>query len=400
MSIYNYRAKKSNDEFSEGLVEADSESIAVDVLESRDLRVLFLEEKKRSWANMEIVLERITAKDLVIFSRQLSILISAQVPVVNALKDVIEQTKNRKFKKIIAEVAAEVEGGIRFSEALAHFPKVFDNFFVNIVKSGEVSGQLEEVLIYLADQVEKDYDLKSKVRGAMIYPAFILSSLVIVGILMMAFVVPKLIEMLAQSGAELPFATRVLKSISDFVISYWWLKLIILASLIAVASFGLKTPISRRMMDQIKLRLPVFGKLYNYVAIIKFSRSLRTLILGGVDLVGALGVTALMVDNVKYRGLIEKTQKTVESGGKLGEVFEKDKVVPKMVSQMLSTGEETGRVEMTLDKLAQFYSREVNNLIANMMSLLEPFIMIVLGVVVALMIGAIILPMYEVSTKM
>ncbi|MEK7159300.1 MAG: type II secretion system F family protein [Patescibacteria group bacterium] len=400
MSIYNYRVKKADDEFSEGLVEAESESIAVDILEQRGLRVLFLEEKRRSWATMNIVIERIKAKDLVIFSRQLSILISAQVPVTAALKDVIEQTNNKKFKKIIAEVASQVEGGIKLSEALAHFPKIFDNFFVNIVKSGEVSGRLEEVLLYLADQVEKDYDLQSKIRGAMIYPAFIIISLVVIGVLMMAFVVPKLIEMLAQSGAELPLSTKILKGISDFVVELWWLKLIVVVGAIIVGYYGLKTAIAQRILDQIKLRLPVFGKLFNYVAIVKFSRGLRTLILGGVDLVSALEVTALMVDNTRYRELIQKTKKTVENGGKLGEVFEKDKLMPKMVSQMLSTGEETGRVEMTLDKLAQFYSREVNNLIANLMSLLEPFIMIVLGVAVALMIAAIILPMYQVSTNM
>ncbi|MEK7511436.1 MAG: type II secretion system F family protein, partial [Patescibacteria group bacterium] len=272
--------------------------------------------------------------------------------------------------------------------------------FVNIVKSGEVSGRLEEVLLYLADQVEKDYDLQSKIRGAMIYPAFIIISLVVIGVLMMAFVVPKLIEMLAQSGAELPLSTKILKGISDFVVELWWLKLIVVVGAIIVGYYGLKTAIAQRILDQIKLRLPVFGKLFNYVAIVKFSRGLRTLILGGVDLVSALEVTALMVDNTRYRELIQKTKKTVENGGKLGEVFEKDKLMPKMVSQMLSTGEETGRVEMTLDKLAQFYSREVNNLIANLMSLLEPFIMIVLGVAVALMIAAIILPMYQVSTNM
>ena len=400
MSIYTYRAKKEDDEFSEGLVEADSESIAVDILEQRGLRVLFLEEKKRSWLTMNIAIERIKAKDLVIFSRQLSILISAQVPVVGALKDVIEQTNNKKFKTIIATVASEVEGGIKFSDALAHYPKVFDNFFVNIVKSGEVSGRLEEVLLYLADQVEKDYDLQSKIRGAMIYPAFVIASLTVVGILMMALVVPKLIEMLLQSGAELPFSTRILKGISDFIVTYWWLKLIIVIGLMISVYYIMKTSGAQKILDQVKLRLPVFGKLFNYVAIVKFSRSLRTLILGGVDLVAALEVVALMVDNSRYRNLIEETLKNVENGGKLGEVFEKDKLMPKMVSQMLSTGEETGRVEVTLDKLAQFYSREVNNLIANLMSLLEPFIMIILGVAVALMIAAIILPMYEVSTRM
>lgn len=401
MTLYNYRARKrGEDNLTEGSVEAETESLAVDLLEERGFVVLFLEEKKRGLAGMDFFGGRVKIKDLVIFSRQLSILISADVPVVAALKDAVNQTRNIKLKKTIAKVAGEVEGGIKFSEALGNYPKVFDSFFVNIIKSGEMSGRLQEVLLYLADQLEKDYDLKSKIKGAMIYPLFVVCSLVAIGILMMIFVVPKLTEMLAQTGAVLPFTTRMIMGLSDFLVHYWWLLILAVGALALVLRFIAKLPEGRRTIDLIKLSLPVFGKLFNYIAIIRFSRSFRTLLLGGVDIVGALDISAEMVGNSIYRDLVARSKATVEGGGTLGEEFEKSERVPKMVPQMLATGEETGKIDTVLEKLSDFYTREVNGIIGNLMSLLEPVIMIVLGVAVAVMITAIILPMYEISTNM
>lgn len=401
MPQYTYRARKTaNNEFAEGVVEAETEGLAAEILEEKGLKVLFLEEKKRSLANLEIIIGGIKQKELVIFSRQLSILISAEVPLVEALHDVVSQTKNKKLKQTIAAVAGEVEGGVKFSDALSRYPNVFDDFFINIIRSGELSGRLQEVLLYLADQVEKDYDLKSKIKGAMIYPAFVLASLVGIGILMMMFVVPKLTDMLVQTGAQLPLATRIIKGTSDFLLGFWWLFILLIIGIAVAFYFILKTAEGKRIFDELKLKLPVFGKLFHFMAIIKFSRSLRTLMLGGIDIVGGLDVVSKMMGNVVYENLVFETKKYVEGGGKLGDIFAKTDEVPKMLSQMLSTGEETGRVEPVLDKLSEFYTREVNNIVRNLMSLLEPFIMIVLGVAVAIMIMAIILPMYQISTSM
>jgi type IV pilus assembly protein PilC len=401
MALYNYRVKKRDeDDLMEGLVEADSESMAVDILEEKGYFVLYLEPKKRGFASLKLTLGGVSAKDLVIFSRQLSILISAGVAVVDALQDVVAQTKNVKLKKAILKVSSEVEGGVKFSEALSHYPKVFDSFFINIIKSGEVSGRLQEVLIYLADQLEKDYDLKSKIKGALIYPAFVVGSLVVIGVLVMMFVVPKLTDMLTQTGAELPFTTRMLMGLSDFFLGFWWLVLIFLVGFGVAGYFIVKSPRGRAIIDNIKLHLPVFGKMFNSIAVIKFTRSLKTLSLGGVDLVQGLEITAEMVGNTVYRGLILETKEVVEGGGSIGEVFSNNKNVPKMLPQMLETGEDTGRIDDVLTKISEFYTREVNNLIANMMSLLEPFIMITLGVAVGLMITAVIMPMYEISTNM
>jgi type IV pilus assembly protein PilC len=399
MQLYNFRGKKlGTDELVEGMVEAETEGLAVEILEEKGLIVIHLETKKRGIEWLEKLMTRVSVKDLVVLSRQLSVLISAQVPLIQALKDIARQGQNKNLRKVIAEVAAEVEGGVKFSEALVKFPKVFDNFFVNIVKSGESSGRLEEVLLYLADQLEKDYEMRSKIRGAMIYPAFIVSALLVLGTFMLVYIVPKLTEMLTQTGAALPLATRILIGLSDVLASYGIFILIGLVGLYLLYRAYAKTPAGRKQIDFILLKLPVFGKLYQHIAIIRFSRSLRTLLVGGVEIIEALTITSAIVGNAVYRDLILDAVANVENGGSISEVLEKNKLVPGIVSQMLRTGEETGKIDMVLEKISQFYGREVDNLIANLMSLLEPFIMVVLGLAVGVMIAAIVLPMYQMSS--
>ncbi|MBU1132567.1 type II secretion system F family protein [Patescibacteria group bacterium] len=400
MPIYNFRAKKvDEEEFIEGSVEAESESLASEILEERGLIVLSIEQKKKNLFELDF-LERVNTKDLVIFARQLSVMISAQVPLVQSLKDIVKQDINKKLKRVVAEVATEVEGGIKFSEALARHSKFFDNFFVNIVRSGESSGRLEEVLMYLADQLEKDYEMKGKIKGAMIYPAFIVSGMMVLGIFVMVFIIPKMTEMLAQTGAELPLSTRILKGLSDFLVQYGWMLLMFAIIFAVIARMVIKTESGRRSVDLLKLNLPIFGKLNQYILVIRFVRGLRTLLLGGVDIVEALNITAALVDNLIYRDLILEAVSVIEDGGSMSETFEKSKYVPKIVSQMLRTGEETGKVDMVLEKISQFYSREVDSLIGNLMALMEPIIMVVLGVAVGVMIAAVVMPMYQVSTNM
>jgi len=400
MTIYKYRAKsKKNDDLAQGFVEAETESIAVDLLNEKNLLVLSLEEKKK-FKILESVFNRVKIKDLVIFSRQLSIMISAEVPLVEALKNIVSQTKNPKLKKILSEITAEVEGGIKFSESLSKYDEVFDNFFVNIVKSGEYSGRLNEVLLYLADQLENDYELKSKIKGAMIYPVFVVCGLLIIGVLMLMFVVPNLTEMLIQTGAELPVSTKILMGTSDFFLHFWWLLLFGLILVVGLFFMYKRTAKGALVLDKLKLKIPILGQIIKNLSVVRLARSLRTLMMGGIGLVAALGVVSSMMDNEHYRRLISETQKKIEGGGRLAENFLNDDYVPKMVGQMLETGEETGKLEIVLKKISEFYTREVNNSTRNIMSLLEPVIMVVLGLAVALMIMAVILPMYQISSNM
>jgi type IV pilus assembly protein PilC len=401
MAQYNFRAKKVDDNaLTEGVVDAETENLASAILEERGFVVLFLEERKRTSILMLALGGGVKTKDVVIFARQLSVLISAQVPLVQALREISKQDINKKLKKTLAELSTEIEGGIRFSEALAHYPKIFNNFFVNIVKSGESSGRLEEVLIYLADQLEKDYEIRGKIKSALIYPTFIVGGMVVLGVFMMIFVVPKLTDMLGQTGVALPWSTQLLISFSQVFQVYWWALLLGVGFLVACFVAFKKTPSGAKSLDILKLRLPIFGNLIKYILIIRLVHSLRTLLLGGIDIIEGLKISATILDNIVYKELMAETVLNVEDGGQIAETFEKSKYIPKIVSQMMRTGEESGDLAMILEKISKFYTREVDDLIRNLMALMEPIIMVVLGGAVGVMIAAIILPMYQVSSGM
>ena len=344
-------------------------------------------------------INRVSPKDLVIFSRQLSVMISAEVPIVQALKVLIRQTANKNLKKVVANIAADVEGGAKFSIALGRYPSVFDDFYVNIVRSGETTGKLDEVLDYLATQQERDYDLAGKIKGAMIYPAFILFGLVSVGIIMMIFVIPKLTEILKESGATLPLSTRILMGTSDFMKNYWWVLLILIVFLVAGVRYLISFPLGRRYWDNLKIKLPIFGQLFRRIYMVRFTRGLATLLTGGVEIVASLKIAGDIVGNAVYKDLILQTVKEVEDGNPITTVLAKSKEIPVMVTQMLGIGEQTGKIDVILSRLTDFYTREIENMVRNLTTLMEPLIMLVMGVAVGIMVSAIILPMYNLAAQ-
>ena len=394
--LYKYRAKNiDTGKLLDGLVEAETEMIAGQMLEEQGMTVLFLEKKKKGLKDLNVQFNTINAKDLVIFSRQLSVLISAEVRLVEALGDIAKQTENPKLKTIISEIAHDIENGVRFSDGLAQYPKVFSNYFINIIKSGEASGRLQEVLLNLADQLEKDYDLRAKIKGAMIYPGFIVGTLIVIGTLMMIFFVPRMTEMLIESGAKLPLPTRILIGLSSFLVNYWWLAVLIVIAVVLLIKSVLKTYRGKKFFDIMILKVPIFGTLFQYINVVKFSNGFKTLTLGGVEVVQSLSISALMIDNTVYKEAILQAKDNVEEGGNISSSFEKSDQIPKMLSQMMATGEETGKMEDVLEKLSNFYTREIDNLLKNIMSLIEPIVMILLGVAVLVMFVAILLPMYQ-----
>jgi type IV pilus assembly protein PilC len=400
MATFKYKALDKNKKSVEGAVEAASEDLAAESLQEKEMMVISLkEEKKMNVKKFEMALNRVKTKDIVIFSRQFSVMASANVTIVQALKILTEQTANIKLKMIISEIAYEVDGGSRLSDALAKRPNIFSNFYISVIRSGETSGRLDEALNYLADEMEKDYDMMSKIKGAMIYPAFVLTGLVAVGIVMMVFVVPKLTDILTSSDAELPAATKILIAVSGFFTNYWWLALLIFFGFIGgVIGLG-KTARGLEFLDTIKLRAPVFGKLFQRIYIVRFARSLNTLIVGGVVITEGLKISAEVVNNSVYKKLIKETVKEVEDGNSISSVFINSKEVPGMVSQMMSIGEKTGKLDIVLDRIANFYAREVENIIANLMTLMEPVIMVIMGIAVGVMVAAIILPMYNLASE-
>ena len=393
--IYRYEALDDQGTKKTGLVEADDSRDAASLLKENNLTLVNLEVANiKKSINLPFI-NRISMKDVVIFARQFSIMIGAGVAMVQALRILVNQTENQKFKKVIGEIGDEVEGGAPLSDCLAKRPKIFSNFFVSVVKSGERSGKLDEVLNYLADEIGKDYDMIAKIRGSMIYPAVVMVGMVVIGIVMMVFVLPKLMDVMTETGAALPVATRILIAISNFMTGYWWLLIILFIGLLFVIKIALSSRTGRWIFDAMTLRLPVFGKLFQKILLVRFCRSMNTLLLGGVSIENSLSIAGDVVSNMTYKSLINQTIKEVEDGNSISIVFLDSPLIPKMVSHMMQVGEETGKLDVVFNKVSEFYNREIDNMLANMMSLLEPMVMILIGVGVGVMVAAVIMPMYS-----
>ncbi|TAL20384.1 type II secretion system F family protein [Patescibacteria group bacterium] len=401
MALYDFTAKTREGREASGVVVADTEELAEDVLRERGMMTATLLERPRPGVlalSFEIF-SRVSAKDLVALLRQLSVMSVAGVTLHKALRTLSEHTGNQRLAEILREVTENVEGGSRFSDALAAHPAVFSNFTVNMIRSGETTGRLAEVLDYLADQSEKDYDLRSKIRGAMMYPAFVISGLVVVGFIMMTFVVPKLTDVLKESGAELPVTTKALIAVSGFFAAYWYLLIVAAAGLAVGLRFYIKTEDGRRLWDGLKIRLPIFGKLFREIYVVRFTQSLETLLAGGVDQVTALASSADIVSNAIYRDLILQTRREVEDGNSITTVFAGNPAMPSMVTELLAVGEDTGQLRETLKRLTDFYTREITNSVAALVTLIEPLIVVTMGIAVGVMVSAIILPMYSLANS-
>lgn len=402
MAIFDYKAKDYEGNSITGVIEAPSENVAAELLEDRKYIILSMVQRRKDTLFQGSVgfLNRVPMREIVIFSRQLSVMINTAVPIVQALRILVKQTKTVTFKVIISEIADDVDGGSKLSTALSRYPQVFSEFFVHMIRSGETTGKLDETLNYLADQLEKDYDLNSRIRGAMIYPAFILFALTGVGVAMMIFVIPKLTAVLEESGAELPITTRILIATSEFLQNDWWiLVLVIIGAIFAYRSLA-SSEAGRRMLDKIKIRLPIVGNLFVKIYLTRFARSVSTLIAGGIPLTRTMEIVADIVGNTVYRDLTLNTIKVIEDGNSIATLYARSSDVPPMLTQMMAVGEQTGKLDIILSKLSDFYAKEVESMIHNLVTLLEPVVMLVLGAAVAVMITAILLPMYQLSTSM
>jgi len=398
---FHYQAKNKQGQILKGIVEARDKTSALTTLQSQDLIPISVISSSEVpfFARRLSVFDRVKNKDVVVFTRQLSILLEANVPVVDAIKTLQKQAKSPVFQEVIFRLGADVEGGLPLSEAMAKHPKAFSRLFVNVVRSGEASGELHKSLLYLADYLEKQHDLKGKIKNAMMYPAFIVVFLIIVGVAMLIWVIPKLTGLITQSGQELPLPTKILISTSDFVRGYWWLVLLLLAGAGIAGYFFLKTPGGRRKLDKVKLKLPVFGSLLKKMYMVRLADNLATLISGGIPIVKSIQTTARVINNYVYEDILMTTADKVKAGVSINEVFSNYKAIPSMVTQMIAIGEKTGKIDESLKNVSKFYAREVDNTIAGLTQLLEPIIIVTMAVGVAGLVASILMPVYQVATS-
>ncbi|HPT08385.1 MAG TPA: type II secretion system F family protein [bacterium] len=399
MPIFSYKAKNEQGRFKTGQVVAVNESSAIKYINARGLSSPSIKEISEIEYRFLYLINPIKGKHLVVFSRQFSIMMTASVSVTDALLTIIEQTDNIKFKNIISKVAYDVNNGASLSDALKKHPKVFTSFYCSVVKAGETSGKLDNVLEYLADEIEKDYDLVKRFRGAMIYPAFVVCGLIIVGFVFMLSVLPNLIKILQETGGSLPLSTRIIIAVSNFLQAYLIPLIILVVILIIVIRFSLKTPAGRRRLDYITIKTPIIGSIFSLVYLVRFSSSLSTLLRGGVIVTRSLEIVRDIINNFYFREVITDTIDKINEGGSITDALNNSPYFPKMVPQIMMVGEKTGHLEESLDEISKFYGKELNSKLNNLNTLLEPLIMVIMGIGVAIMVAAIIMPMYNMASQ-
>ena len=397
---YRYKAKTQKGKTFSGVIEATSSELVMEMLHRRNLIVTEMEEiEKVSIYKKEIKIlpERVKPKDLVFLFKQLSSLFSANVPLVEAITAVGKQSSSNFLRQILAEMTSDVDGGMAFSEALSRHPKAFSAFVENMVKTGEAIGNLERVLEYLSAHVERSYALTAKIKGAMYYPAFILGAIGVVVVIMLVFVMPQMSGMFAEFGVDLPLPTKVLVALSDFFVNYGW---ILFLGLFALGIFiwkYVKTPTGRRIKSKIEIKLPIIGLLFQNIYLSQLAENLGTLIKGGLPIVQSLGIVAEVVGNTLYKDTIRNCQNAVRRGETIASTFSESEIIPPVFSQMVSAGEKSGKTQDVLIDLAKFYNEEVDTMISNLMSLLEPVLIVIMGIMVGFIAAAVLLPVYQLS---
>lgn len=391
-----YKVKDKSGQITSGTLEGDSVTTIVTKLRQKGLTVLSVNAKSAS-KNINISLGRkkkVKIKEITVFSRQFATMINSGPSLTKALHILAEQTENPAFSEVISQVQKDVEAGQTLSEALAKHPRVFSNLFINMVKAGETGGVLDDVLLRVADHYEKDIAIKSKIKSAMTYPIamFIMSMLIVFA--MITFVVPVFVNMFSQLGGDLPLPTKILIFSSNAVRGWWY----ILIALIIGARYLFKSykssKVGRLQLDKIKLKLPVFGQLFSKLAIARFTRTFGTLISSGVPILQAMDIVADTANNEVISGTIRNARSSIKEGETIAQPLEKSPVFPPMVVQMIAVGEETGALDSMLAKIADFYDEEVGNLVESLTSLIEPLMIVFMGLVVGGIIISLYLPMF------
>jgi type IV pilus assembly protein PilC len=342
-----------------------------------------------------VLFSRVTNKEKFFFCRQLSVMISGGIPLDNAINLVRSQTKNVAFKNILEQVYKDLERGEALSGALAKYPRVFDDVFIAIVSSGEATGKLEKVLDNLAVRMETTNDFQSKVKSALAYPVFIVIAMIGVIVLMMLKIVPILKTVFEDAGLQLPWTTRLIIAVSDFTVTYWWAILIVVIGLVASGwIFFTQTRTGRFTWDWLKLKTPLVNFVASDMYMARFCRSLGMLISAGVPIIETLKITARSLNNRIYVRIIKNVISQVERGVPISVPLEKAKEFPPLVPQMIMVGEQTGKLELLMDKTADYYEREIDNKIKTITNLIEPVTIVIVGFGVGFLVYSILYPIY------
>ena len=393
-----YRAKQQSGELIEGKIEAPSENQAVALLHQKNLVVLGLEPAQKGIFGRDVLsaLNRPSKKDVVMFTRQMATLVDADVPLVEGLHTMARQIEKEAFRKVISDVAASIEGGASLSAALGEYSKIFGKFYISLVRIGEVSGKLHDSLTYLADYLERSASLNSKIKGALTYPAFIFCAMIAVVIILMTTVLPQLLSIIHDAGVtDLPLTTKILIGVTGFVNKFIVPIVVVILGLIAGFFYSIKTPGGRDRFDRFKVKMPQFGKVVRNLYLARIAETLSTLIKAGVPILEGITIASDVVGNTLYRKILLEAEENVRGGGTISEVLDRYKEFPPLFSSMLAIGEKTGRTDFMLENIFRFYKSESENDVQNLSQLIEPVLILILGIGVAGLVSAVLLPIYS-----
>lgn len=401
--LYHYRVVETGGSEKEGTIEAVTVDVAIAALQRRGLVIVGIGEADRArsvWERNLGFLERISNRDIVIVSRQIATLFEAQVSALRVFKLLAGETENPKLGRILAEVVEDLQGGSSIGAAMAKHPEVFSSFYANMVRAGEESGKLQETFLFLADYLDRTYEVTQKAKNALVYPAFVIFTFFAVMVMMLTFVIPKISAVLIESGQKLPVYTRAVIGLSDFLVNAWpFLLTGLLAGALALWAFR-KSILGAQSVDHFKLSVPYVGDLFRKLYLSRIADNMNTLLSAGIPMVKALELTATVLENRVYEGATLDALEAVKGGVSLSDAFARSNHFPGILVQMVKVGEETGNLGKMLATLSAFYRREVSNSVDTLVGLIEPLMIILLGLGVGTVLASVLIPIYNLSSAL
>ncbi len=400
--LFNYQALDNTGAAKNGSIDAVNVDIAIASLQRRGFVITSIhgEDEKSGLLNIKLsFLDRVSNKDVVILSRQMATLFQAQVSALRIFRLLSEECENKTLGRHLAEVANDLQAGSSISISLAKHPKVFSDFYVNMVKAGEESGKLDETFDYLAAYLDRTYELVTKARGALIYPSFVIFTFITVMILMFTMVIPKISAILVDSGQEVPFYTKIVLGISNFFVNYGFVML----GVVIIGGFFLiryiQTPIGKMAFDRVKLSIPYISTLFRKLYLSRIADNMNTMLTSGIPMVRALELTSSVINNSVYNTIITNAVESVKAGKPISEALGGNKEIPGIMIQMMKVGEETGELGNILKTLAAFYAREVKVAVDAVVDIIEPAMIVLLGLGVGVLLASVLIPIYNIASS-
>lgn len=399
--LFSYRVSTTAGEEQAGSIESPTVDLAISSLQRRGLIVIDIQSVNQPRGLRRLpIFNRVKQSDVVILSRQIATLFEAKVSVVSTFTLLSTESENPVLRAKLIELTDDIKGGISISDAMNKHPEIFSDFYISMIRSGEESGKLSEAFNYLADYLERTYELYSKARNALVYPAFVVASFIVVMSIMVIFVIPKLGVILEETGQELPIYTKAVLGVSNFFANYWFVVFGLAAVLAVFLTRYLPTQAGKESFSRFKLSIPYVGDLYHKLYLSRIADNLNTMIVSGVSMVRALEITSEVVDNEVYRQILKKTSEAIKGGAAISDVFSNYPEIPGVMVQMMKVGEESGKLAHVLETMARFYRREVNNSVDTLVGLIEPFMIVILGLGVGVLLTAVLVPIYNVASAL